>query len=355
MTVGYNITIMTKEIKNGLKSNKAGIVLLLAMILLLGGCSKDTEITGDAIVFTCWATKVRDSKAVTATENNMQYFRVSAVWNKSGMGYDAGFMSNQLVEKQGTNWVYSPIKYFPNYGSVNFFAYSPAISSGLQSFAIDNTTYDAVAIAYHVSTNPLLQEDFVAASLLNKSDNSTAVQLDFKHVLSQIEFQAKGVSGDTVFVIEKIELHNLDSAGSLTGTSSWSWTDNTAPSEKTAVYTVYQDAPLQLTNDFQSLTNAHIGNLMILPQEVTAGANGDGTTQTPPDLSSGFFYIAVTYTAHHTSDPNSGNNITAYYTLGTTTEPFEFKMGEKYTFYLTLDKGRKSAVKHAVFRLSVGN
>lgn len=292
---------------NRCRINSWGAVGLLLMTLSFAGCSnEDTGIDygtdGDAITFDCSTSK---SRVPETTADNMQYFRVSAVWNKAGTGY-AKFMDNQLVEKQGNDWVYSPIKYWPGYGSVSFFAHSPATSSGMESFQISDAT-NTVSIGYKVDPNYQRQEDFMVATNLDNASNP--IRLDFKHMLSTVRFQARGNDNGATFRIKEIKLSNVYGEGILTGTatgttSTWAWSVSGLTD-----YIVYQKHPIET----QDPDYVEIGDLMVLPQK--------------PDTD---FKITVVYDV--VGIP--GDRSTEYTTLN---PDLAFKMGNKYTFYLDLN------------------
>lgn len=275
-----------------------GLVLLLCAMTLVAcsGNDGDTDIvTGKAIGFEC---RTEATKSVKTTANDMQYFRVSAIWDKGGSGYES-FMGNQLVERDGANWVYSPVRYWPSYGSVSFFAYSPAISLGMQSFTISNADNE-VTFGYKVPSDGQSQEDFLVATALEKTDNP--VQLQFGHALASARFLAKTTDTSTSYRINKITLEKLNSTGTLTGRvvagiTTWAWSGISLLTD----YEVYQKYAFEVPETYNE-----VGSLMVLPQVINNG-----------------FKIVITY--------NDTEIIT------NTLDPgFEFEMGKKYSFYLII-------------------
>lgn len=284
------------EIKNIFDIIKTGIVFFL--ITTFSGCSDDNTIEENAIGFDCSTATLR---ATETTLNNLQYFRVTAVWAMGGGEYSR-FMDKLLVEKQGADWVYSPERYWPNTGSVSFFAYSPASSSCVHSFSVNNATNEVV-IEYEVPTDPLEQEDFMVATSLEKTGNP--VQLDFEHALSFATFHARHTVADSTFRINEIKLVNLYSVGKLTGTANgtttvWAWDSGSSALKDYAVYQKYAfEVPYQ--------TYGEIGNLMILPQTIDSN-----------------FEIVITYNYNTFACKLS--------------DSFEFEAGKRYVFYLDLNE-----------------
>lgn len=371
------------------KIGKPTFALLVSAIFLLCACS-DTETSGNgnpsdggsvAIGFRSIGEKTR---ALETGEDNIADFRVSAVWKRDAASgdYEPAFMNGIKVERSDDNWIYSPQRYWPLGGTVDFFGYSPATSVGVGAFVVGGAAYDKVAIEYTATTDHRMQEDFLVASALDKT--TSPVLMNFHHALSQVEFRARSTAQGVTFRIRNIELRNLDRTGTLTGTVAspgntemeWSWLDNTFAAEKTETYAVYMPQPFMVTYPaaavevpaFESLTDASVGNLMILPQEVTVGAGklytqedidadeNDHITQgmlnQPKDLPTKF-YIAVTFDSETVYYPGTGvipfhDNVTIYIPLyvslgadglagGDDDVPFVFEAGKKYTFMLELN------------------
>lgn len=293
---------------NTCKLKTLGTVGFLWLVLLFAGCSQEElgqETDEYAIAFDCSSTQLRASET---TIDNMQYFRVSAVWNKGDNSYES-FMDNQLVEKWNNSWVYSPVKHWPAYGRVSFFAYSPASSSGMEteSVLLDSAT-NQLSFRYKVSTDYQEQEDFMVASNLNKTKNP--VQLTFTHALSIARFKIRSKDTNTRVLIKNIQLNKLYSKGRLIGTangstSNWGWDLDTSSQEE---YLVTPQYPFEAEN----VTYREVGSLMVLPQ-------------TPADNNT---EIIILYDI-------VGGAVNQTETLQFDTD-FVFKMGRSYTFYLEL-------------------
>lgn len=288
--------------------NTWGIIIFLLIVLLSSACSDedfgtDNETGGNAIAFDCSTSNLRAS---VTTAEDMQYFRVSAVWEKSGGNYEP-FMDKQLVEKQNGSWVYSPVKYMPGYGSVSFFAYTPATSSGLKTFHIDNAS-KRVSIEYAVSTDSQKQEDFMVATCIGEKNNP--IQLNFKHALSFVNFRARSSEPGVNFRIKEIQVNDLYRRGIITElnpgeNSTWKWDEWLYETN----YAVYQKYPFETQDD----NFLEVGDLIVLPQK--PGAN---------------FKIIVSYDILGTTPESK----TKEYLLD---KDFSFEMGKRYTFFLDLN------------------
>lgn len=97
------------------------------------------------------------------------------------------FMENQQVD--GSSNSYSPLKYWPLTGSLDFYAYAPHNSANLSLTGIAwNASTPVLNVVY---TIPLeANEDFTIATPV-KSANSGQVQLLFSHMLSKLTFNAE--------------------------------------------------------------------------------------------------------------------------------------------------------------------
>ncbi|MDH8701965.1 hypothetical protein M2138_001317 [Dysgonomonadaceae bacterium PH5-43] len=286
------------------KVNAWGMLFCVLIILFSSGCSnEESEMESRAIAFDCSTVALR---AASSSVEEMQYFRVSAFWNKGADGCET-FMNDQLVEKRNGSWVYSPMKYMPGYGSVSFFAYAPASSAGFDEPVEITPASNRFSIKYTVSNDYQQQEDLMVATKLNKT--TSPISLSFKHALSFVNFQIRSESTNIDYRISKVELVNLYSQGELIGkendekTSDWYWEEDVLSA---TTYTVYQKYPI----DTHGTTFQDIGDVMVLPQK-------------PID-----FKIVVTY-----SEIGSGSELMKDLFLD---PDFVFEMGKRYTFFLRL-------------------
>ena len=192
------------------------VILFAAVIaLVFTGCSKDENVgsnnDNNAIGFRVVGKKGQ-TYATSTEPMNFNNFFVWGVWDKDGTGttLDGTFLQKQFVEKNAGVWSYSPTKYWPTAGTIEFYAYSPVSSVNAE---YDGSTVAAPVINY---TNPAtfkLQEDFVVATATGDKTSGTNVALTFDHVLSQVEFQARGLHADLIYQIQKIEILEVNTVG----------------------------------------------------------------------------------------------------------------------------------------------
>lgn len=110
------------------------------------------------------------------------------------------FMWNQKVTHNGTNWEYTPIKYWPTKvgDKVSFFAYAPYVENGNNNVIelSGKSATGAPTATITLPDDPSQTIDFVAAVQMNKThDNSASannnVSFILKHEMTRVKVQAK--------------------------------------------------------------------------------------------------------------------------------------------------------------------
>lgn len=194
------------------KSIFLGIIALAAVSMT--SCSND-EVTlaypqDDAIEFGTYLGRDALTRGVVLDNNNLADFGVFASYTgesdwASTDGYN--FMYNQKVVYSGSEWVYTPKKYWPtNQGDkISFFAYAPYATGAVAPYngitvVSANDAKDAPVIKYTINADNLEnQADFVADVLMNqvKEGGSTldsgdrTVKFQLLHELTRLGFTAK--------------------------------------------------------------------------------------------------------------------------------------------------------------------
>lgn len=167
------------------------------------------------------------------------------------------------------------VAYWPTSGNVDFYAVSPAITDDLvHRFAYDMTSA-AKTITYATVdeyNSPGTNHDVMYAVTKgrNKENNGTmAVQMNFKHILSQVVFKAKTTSSILEVDVENVKIHNFVHGGTFTlpegepAMSNWSL----SPVAEGA-YTVKLNAANVVTkNTVVDLSDMN-SPLMMIPQQL---------------------------------------------------------------------------------------
>lgn len=189
--------------------------LIACAALTMTGCSND-EINApqqsqgnNAIEFSPYLG--RNAQGSRGTETNDASiksenggFGVLAYYTKQDdfniTNHTPNFMWNQLVTYKGTNWVYTPVKYWPTKvgDKVSFFAYAPYAENGNdKGIVLSGNSATGAPTATITLPDDLSQTiDFVAAVQMNKTHDNTKnannnVSFTLKHEMTRVKVQAK--------------------------------------------------------------------------------------------------------------------------------------------------------------------
>lgn len=182
--------------------------LIACAALTMTGCSND-EINApqqsqgnNAIEFSTYLGRnAQGSRGTETSTTSIQTsgFGVLAYYTKQtdfANTNTPNFMWNQQVTYKGTNWVYTPVKYWPTKGGdkVSFFAYAPYVAGG-NANGIElsgNSATGAPTATITLPNDPSKTIDFVAAVQMNKThDKGTNVSFKLLHEMTRVKVQAK--------------------------------------------------------------------------------------------------------------------------------------------------------------------
>lgn len=188
------------------------IGLIACAALTMTGCSND-EINvpqqsqgNNAIEFSTYLGRNAQGSRGTETSNTSiqtSGFGVLAYYTEKtdfANTNKPNFMWNQKVTHNGTNWEYTPVKYWPTKvgDKVSFFAYAPYVEGGDANGIIlsKNNVPGAPTATITLPDDPSKTIDFVAAVQMNKThDNSASannnVSFILKHEMTRVKVQAK--------------------------------------------------------------------------------------------------------------------------------------------------------------------
>lgn len=173
----------------------------------------------------------KDSVQSRATTADLANFGVYAyIKDNAELPTINQFMMDQLVKKDGGEWTYSPIKYWPsNDYKLNFFGYSPHISTAGEVELKINRGADGSAptIDYIVPTETAKQLDLLAAShdYISKNERTEdAVPLNFRHLLSEVKFRKGDLSGANITSLTISDVKSQGSNMLMVGDKSKQWT-----------------------------------------------------------------------------------------------------------------------------------
>lgn len=255
----------------------------------------------------------------------------------------SNFMTEVEVTYDGTNYSYSPLRYWPKDDGSNFltfWAFYPASDANVTS-ATNNLKYTD-SLTYKVPADLSRQSDLMLSEISSASMDLTysttasgydkgTVVLTFRHQLAKIEVRAK-LAKDTKVTkatIDTVRFRNIESVGTLTtaysaGATTRAWKSQSVP-------VTYSDSNLVSVPDTNavSLTKTPF---LLLPQSLTADT--DATAE-----GSQTAILEVAFTIYYGNDKSLSDH--AIINLGTVNDasnvPIEaWEMNKQYVYTLIL-------------------
>ena len=249
-------------------------------ILALSSCSGDVTPEGDehktsakpGISFTPVAGNAKATRGTATTPDNyltqIANFKVWG-WNSTSLDYYLGLLGEGgiIIDGNGTAYDYrtaSEKAYWPSY-ALDFYAVTPAENSGYAYNATGGMTYT-------VPSDESKQVDVMVANAggVTESTNNGVVALPFKHMLSQVRFNAKLVNSTLNVEIKGITIHNAKNTIDI------DLRQGTVAQNSTTVdnYAVGLASPVTLStlNESKSVTDDN-GVLLLAPQTLTGWAS----------------------------------------------------------------------------------
>ncbi|MBE9488599.1 MAG: fimbrillin family protein [Bacteroidetes bacterium] len=196
----------------------------LAAVVTLSSCSNDATISVNQnltkIDFDAYTNS--STKATIVSMNNFNDFVVYGyVTPKSYVGKtDLGspYMDALVVSREDSNvpWIYEGEYYWPQDDSkIQLFGISPK-NDLVSEYITSKDSYPS--FKYIIGDVGKNQKDLIVSSLLDQVETETVktLKLNFKHILSQINFSVKGEVAGLEYNVTKIELINIKNEGKFT-------------------------------------------------------------------------------------------------------------------------------------------
>lgn len=178
----------------------------------LASCSSDNLVDlkeGDEIKITAVADNDSRADTIFCNNNKMGQFELYAAVNKKT------FINGEVYAKTGSDYSTTAKRYWPEHDAVDFYALH---NQGSFTWAPAATGSDPVASgSFTPATSVAAQKDFVYAvkkGVVKPDDGHVA--LNFRHALSQIEFQAKNQNPDLKIEILDVKVGNALSTATYT-------------------------------------------------------------------------------------------------------------------------------------------
>lgn len=352
------------------------------VLLLLASCSKsetvDVNRDGDEISFNIVANNATKAADIYCNNNLPSQFSVYAM--SEGKTYIDGDLivnkgENSWENQSGTRfWPDAPVDFYAHVNAGNYFKWTPASEDG---------TAPASIVDFEVPTDVTAQNDLLYAVKKNQSkavnaESQSPVELNFRHALSQIVFNAKNTNANLYVEISGVRIMNVgnvntfafptadtdnniadaDHDGSLSYTINYedgSWGKWDGLTGGSAIYPVElgDNIVVEGNNALVDLTtNATANNeyngkaLLLLPQATTAWNPETVANPGYEGNESNGTYFLVNCTIYNVSGESFDESVDVPL-WGTVTEhkevaipaAFNWEQGKKYTYTFVFGKG----------------
>lgn len=236
---------------------------------------------------------------------------------------------NQKVTCPDTKWTYSPLKFWPTQGKINFFAYAPYV---------ENKTLTNTSFEFTVDADVAKQTDLLWANAKGQAKtDKEPVKFTFNHALSRLGYTVKlygDYSSTDATNKAKFKLNQITLAGSADGNKPAFYKTATidlskAPSEGPWSKQSSSDkqnfdwvsTPYDLTSTDAYTPNKESNYLFVIPQNFSEKI---GSAENPDKL-----YVIVEYTITYNDGTSQTNKVYKQLT-------HDFKQGKAYMLNLTI-------------------
>ena len=263
------------------------------------------------------------------------YHNTTAHGSETEQPFNANLFNNQQVTYKNSKWTYSPLKFWPSDGHIDFLAYAP--------YGV-GTVDNKYCLKFSVLPTISKQTDLLWAKTENQTmaNNSGTNKVNFKfsHVLSRLGYSVKlygnFTSNNVKFTLKEITLAGSDPKSTTASTtetakafykegtidlSTGNWKAHPEGADKQD-FIKWFSGPQDVTSatELAPYTNSPSDYLFVIPQNfLDADGNGDK------------LYVIVEYDITYNNDPSTTITNKVYKQIKQ-----EFKPGKAYKLNLTL-------------------
>lgn len=261
---------------------------------------------------------------------------------RGGQKFVANLFINQQVtySSEDKKWTYSPLKYWPTQGHIDFLAYAPYVK---------NTLLTDSKINFTVEQNVADQKDLLWANAENQTNANKPVSFTFNHALAKIGYtvKLKGAYSNATITLNKITMAGskdettkafysegtIDLATKITSPATNPWTSTSTDKQNFNWFSGDYVLPVPASGTEPSPSHPDKDNngnidkdkdyLFVIPQDFSKTENGADK-----------LYVIVDYTIKYTKF-NEGE---AKEMKSTVTSPIvmNFLQGKAYMINLTI-------------------
>ena len=325
-----------------MKFLRLAFYVLIAQLVLSGCAGEGVEETSSSssseINFDAYLGRNASTRAGVTDIDSLKKSGFGVFARYKHNGAISSLMDNEHVTRNGDHWGYTNTRYWPNEGSVDFYAFAPYLENVKPVNAPDSIKANPAYIEFTSSTSNV---DLVWGAQKNKtvprSPTDSKVKFEFKHVLARLAFDItanpKLEKNGAVIKVKEVKLYGdsvsedigaFDIKGYL-NLENGEWTRDNKSTR--AVYTwtptgaedgtSFRLTASQLDYTREKIENASNSYLCIIPQEKWQK-----------------FYLQITYTvqqgAFFQEEVKVRKDLTGI------SKPFKFEKGKAYVFHLKL-------------------
>ena len=331
-----------------MKFLRLAFYVLIAQLVLSGCAGEGVEETSSSssseINFDAYLGRNASTRAGVTDIDSLKKSGFGVFARYKHNGAISSLMDNEHVTRNGDHWGYTNTRYWPNEGSVDFYAFAPYLEN--VELVKDPKSNDAnpTYIEFISSTSSV---DLVWGAQTGKTAPTSQtpdskVKFEFKHALARLAFDItanqKLEENGAVIEVEEVKLYgetedkgafdikgylNLENGGWSVGDPDistravYTWTPAGAEDGTNFKLIASQlDHPCQLDHTCEKIENASNSYLCIIPQE----------KYNP-------FYLQITYTVQQGSFQEK---VTVSKNLLEVHNPFRFEKRKAYVFHLKL-------------------
>ena len=242
-------------------------------------CSTDEVVDvnrGNAISFRTSIDRAVTRTTVYSSTSLMDNFKVTAIGNSATY-----FDGLEVTKGEDNAWTTASTYYWPNY-NLDFYAYAPTDINSTSSATVSIASGDnAQTISNFKPTSKVAnQQDLVVAVAKDQASSSSAVALNFKHALSQIDVKALCTRTDVQVKVLGVKLVNVANTGTFTFPTATTSNDATinsqwAAGDATASYMSGVSTAVTLTKGETTTAQSIMASddhFLMIPQTLTAGS-----------------------------------------------------------------------------------
>ena len=228
-------------------------------------------------------TRGSESKTETIKAEDVGFGVFGNHTNGPDVSYGSGLFKNQHVtySSEETKWTYTPVKYWPAAGHIDFLAYAP--------FDKDQELKNNKNLDFTVNSDVTKQIDLLWDNAANKTKTTEKVKFTFKHALAKIGYSVKSTNNDasTTITVKSIKLVGSEDENTnafyTTGTIDLSKANEAADLWATASADTKQNFTLLSSDQTLSTEYKPENYLFVIPQDFS-------------DTATDQLYVGVEYT-----------------------------------------------------------